>query len=481
MATLVWIGSQVQLLDGNGDPLANGTVNFYEPGTTTAKDTYTDTGLQTTNANPVVLDSQGRANIVLNGNYKVVVKDADGATVYTVDGINPDPVTVVGTFNLIANGSFEGNTLGDNKTPDDWTLTEQSGSTVSLDTTDQRHGAQSIKFISTGSGGGDVISTAFLEVDELQAYRLAFDLKSSVADVRNLVQMHWYDSAKVLLSSTSAYDDSTTNPTSWTRQEADLTPPASARFAKLQMFGCHSSDATPGTTWFDHVTFTPAYGGLRRVTTFTASGTYTKPSWLRRAVVEVVGGGGAGGGAKTTGVGQASAGAGGGGGGYARKLIAAADIGATETVTVGPGGTGAAGATGGDGGTTSFGAHVSATGGFGGGSSPATTGMSGAGGGGRGQGSGGDINLFSNGGGASFTLGENILGGPGSGAIGFAGTGGGSYFGGGGQSTITSGTTSGSGGSVEGGGSAGAVNGQSQTAVAATDGGPGLVVVTEYE
>ena len=85
-----------QLSDNDGAPLNGGLVYFYQPGTSTPKDTYTTSGVSVANANPVVLDSAGRANIWLDGNYKVIVKDSDGVTIYTEDNINPDPAAFLG-------------------------------------------------------------------------------------------------------------------------------------------------------------------------------------------------------------------------------------------------------------------------------------------------------------------------------------------------------------------------------------------------
>lgn len=110
------------------------------------------------------------------------------------------------------------------------------------------------------------------------------------------------------------------------------------------------------------------------VQTFTSSGTYTPTSGMSRCIVEVVGGGGGSGGIAspgTTAIRQFISGSG-GGAGYARKLFTSATIGASQTVTIGAGGTaGAAGNNaGGAGGTTEFGASPSillqATGGAGG-------------------------------------------------------------------------------------------------------------------
>lgn len=106
-----------------------------------------------------------------------------------------------------------------------------------------------------------------------------------------------------------------------------------------------------------------------KVVVFTSSGTWTKQTGLKAVIVEVTG---AGGGGSTRGTqGKITIpGAGGGGGGYSRKFILASALGATETVTIGSGGTasktGTVNTDGGTGGTTSFGSHASATGGGGG-------------------------------------------------------------------------------------------------------------------
>lgn len=107
--------------------------------------------------------------------------------------------------------------------------------------------------------------------------------------------------------------------------------------------------------------------GLRAVQVFTASGTWTKPAWLARARIVCIGGGGGGAGAQATTATTCSAGHGGGGAAHAESTIAAGSLGATETVTIGAGGTAGGGGTGGgNGGDTSFGTHVIAKGGSGG-------------------------------------------------------------------------------------------------------------------
>ena len=67
--------------------LPGGSLTFFERGTTTPQDTYSDYELTTPNANPVALDGSGRANtnIWMDGEYTVILKDALGAVVWTRD------------------------------------------------------------------------------------------------------------------------------------------------------------------------------------------------------------------------------------------------------------------------------------------------------------------------------------------------------------------------------------------------------------
>lgn len=253
MSKLFFYAPVFQSLLASGEVNNGGLVYFFEPGTSTPKDTYTDASLTVANANPVVLSSAGKATIVLSGAYKVRVEDADGNVLDTTDNFPPAETATAGAFNLVTNGSFEDNGIADGKTPDGWTLTEETGSTVVLDDTDPQRGSQSIKFTSAGSGGGNIVTTSFFEVTPLRGVEVSFLLKSSAADVRNLVQIEWYTAAQASISSESIYDDSTANPTSWTLKRNIVTPPSTARFAKLRLYGCHPSDATTGSTWFDDV------------------------------------------------------------------------------------------------------------------------------------------------------------------------------------------------------------------------------------
>lgn len=242
-----------------GVVLSGGKVYTYEPGTSTLKATYTSSSGAVENANPVILDSNGEAEIWWDGLYKVVLKDSSDVEVYTVDnyGTGADPIAAP-QDSLIKNYSFE-DVGADADTPDKWDLTDYTNGSHTLDATsgNQRHGAQALKFTSAGSGGGYAESERFA-VQEAIPFYVIVAMKSSVADVRNVIEIVWYDYANSLLSTDTLLDDSTTNQTSWADESSLATPPASACYAKLRLTGCHSSDATVGSTWFDNVRISEA-------------------------------------------------------------------------------------------------------------------------------------------------------------------------------------------------------------------------------
>lgn len=85
MAQVPLVAPRSQYFDNSGNPLSGGKIYFYSAGTSTPKNTYTDSTGGTPNANPVVLDSYGRAPIWGSGSYKVVVKDSSDVTISTDD------------------------------------------------------------------------------------------------------------------------------------------------------------------------------------------------------------------------------------------------------------------------------------------------------------------------------------------------------------------------------------------------------------
>lgn len=124
----------------------------------------------------------------------------------------------------------------------------------------------------------------------------------------------------------------------------------------------------------------------------TATGTYTPTSGMVYCQIQCLGAGGAGGGSPSTSGIQVSAGSGGGSGEYAAGVFTASQVGASKSVTIGAGGVAVSGATGGNGGNTSVGALITANGGSGGITIPATgVASASAGGAGGTGGSGGEM------------------------------------------------------------------------------------------
>lgn len=86
MATLLPEGKQ-RFTNSAGAPLVGGTLSTYDVGTNNPRTTYQDAAATTPNTNPIVLDARGEATVFWSGAYKVVLKDALGATIWTVDNV----------------------------------------------------------------------------------------------------------------------------------------------------------------------------------------------------------------------------------------------------------------------------------------------------------------------------------------------------------------------------------------------------------
>ncbi|WP_271612888.1 glycine-rich domain-containing protein [Bradyrhizobium sp. CCBAU 21362] len=226
-----------------------------------------------------------------------------------------------------------------------------------------------------------------------------------------------------------------------------------------------------GEKWV--LTFAANAAGLIAIKVFTTSGPYVPSPNMTSCIVEAVGGGGAGGSAPVGTATTSSAGSGGGYGGFTRKTISAAVIGASQPITIGAGGVpGAAGNfPGGSGGTTSFGALCSATGGAGGPSANAGAVASNPGAAG-GAGVGGDFNAVgAPGGGSAVYSGGGI-------AAAMSGYGGSGPYGGGG---LPQSNAAGQAGAGFGAGGSGAAS--FQTTLGNLQGGagaPGVVIITEF-
>lgn len=220
-------------------------------------------------------------------------------------------------------------------------------------------------------------------------------------------------------------------------------------------------------------TYRPTNGSTLNQRVITSSTTYSPTAGLSYAIVEVIGGGGGGAGS-ISGAGTCVGGAG-GGGGYARSVLSAATIGASQTITIGAAGAGGAAGnnSGNAGGTTSFGALVIASGGAGGFSQinlidPFDATIGGAGGAGTtGQ-------LLVTGGDGQLSV---FRGSPNTRLFGWAGAGGTSFYSGGATTQNDVNAAGNSSGGYGGGGGGGISTTISNIG---GNGSAGVVVITEY-
>jgi hypothetical protein len=81
----------LQYFTDGGELLGGGKLNFYETGTTTRKNTFSDSAMTIANTNPVTLDADGRApNIFFSGLAKCVLTDSTGVVLETKDPVGDD-------------------------------------------------------------------------------------------------------------------------------------------------------------------------------------------------------------------------------------------------------------------------------------------------------------------------------------------------------------------------------------------------------
>jgi sugar lactone lactonase YvrE len=77
-----------QYFDDAGDPLSSGKIYFYETGTTTLKDTFSDINQTIANTNPVILTAAGRQpNIFFSGTAKAILVDKNDVQILVRDPV----------------------------------------------------------------------------------------------------------------------------------------------------------------------------------------------------------------------------------------------------------------------------------------------------------------------------------------------------------------------------------------------------------
>lgn len=422
----------VQWFDNNGNPLSGGLISTFAAGTTTPQATFTDSTGGTPNANPVVLDAAGRAQIWFGAaSYKLVLKTSAGVTLMTIDNITLDnlaatitSLTMTAALTMqqataataLANQSsnvfsLQGNYWnGSASATDQWTFQDVLGAgTNPTSTLTLAHsgssGTVSINMPQVAVSFGNVTAPAF--IDSVGVPATAGQVRLSTADAIN-----WRNVANsgnvgltdpgVAAAGTgnladnlkwsgggfqgAAYVDQSAAPANSGvvrvgNNVAAVVARNAAGNGDVQAVLVDASNVTN----LGGAAGAKVPGGLNGLTPgfqkFIAGGTFTIPTGVTGVVVTLFGGGGAGGGATA-----ANVGSGGGSGGYAVKTLTGLTPGNTIAVTVGAGGTGVSGAAGNAGAASTIASGtqtittVTANGGLGGGSQSSVP-IGGAGGG----------------------------------------------------------------------------------------------------
>lgn len=416
-----FLGTRYQSFKADGTVNALGTVQFFEVNSATHKQTYSNSSLTTENADPVILDSGGCADIWYSGNADATVYDSAGVLIDTFEDINPTELsewvdgpeptyvsttsftligdqtstfhvgrrvkttntggTIYSTISTVAYTSLTTVTVvNDSGTLDSGLSHVQYGNISATNTSIPGveitgddwtfQGTIKNEGLVKWSKGVDIASTAALSLGTDGNY---FDITGTTTitsigtvGIGSWIKLH-FDDVLIL-----------------THHATDLILPGGANYTTAA--GDEFTFVEYATNDWRCTGYTLASG--KSVSTgpniqiFTTTGTYTTPAGVTWIEVFGIGpAGGAGAGARTGYAADAYGGGAGGRGAVRRAKFQASNITSPVTVTIGAAGVGAAGrATGGtgangtDGATTSFGAYLlipAGTKGFGGSSTAA--------------------------------------------------------------------------------------------------------------
>lgn len=262
------IGFRTQIRNNAGAVLAGGSIIVRAAGTTRPVETSSDAIGENPNPNPVPISGSGRCSIWVDQPVDIVVRDNNGATVFTESNLNPANVVQGFDSGLIDNGGFERDSNSDG-VPDGWTSENNaSGSNNGLETSalNVASGTQSWRTQSNGSGGGELVTDRF-DVNDVDNIIVRFRRRSTVSSVRNIVRVEWSDVTDTPISNTIVLDSSS-NPSVFTDTVATATPPSGARLARVRILGGTTGGTGAGITYWDNfrvelpAVFTGAFGNL---------------------------------------------------------------------------------------------------------------------------------------------------------------------------------------------------------------------------
>ena len=122
--------------DANGDPISGAKLEFFESGTSTQQNTFSDDALTTPNTNPVIADSAGRFGdiFLITADYKVTLSDADDNVIWTADPVRSESpkstVVVSATTTTTLDASNDGNFIAADATAGAFIITLPAAATA---------------------------------------------------------------------------------------------------------------------------------------------------------------------------------------------------------------------------------------------------------------------------------------------------------------------------------------------------------------
>jgi hypothetical protein len=148
---------KLQFFGTDGLPLVGGKLYTYAAGTTTPLATYTDSTQSAQNTNPVILDSNGQANVWLTytTNYKYVLKTSADVSLYTVDYVGvPVTTSEFASPPPIGNATPNSGTFTTLTATGQVTFLDTGAAVINVGTTAQRPAAPQIGMIRYNSSTG---------------------------------------------------------------------------------------------------------------------------------------------------------------------------------------------------------------------------------------------------------------------------------------------------------------------------------------
>lgn len=398
---------RTQFLDDAGEPLAGGSVGYYVPGGLVFKNTWQDPGRAALNENPVPLDAAGSAYIYGSGEYRMIVKNAAGTTIYDAltNGVVPasasgsgfgaqEPLAsdatadlgTIDTHNVLLTGPNTIGSFGDSADLDAplYYVEIDTGLIVTQSGAIETSGGEDLNL-----SAGDGLLCEFLGAGNWKviAWWPAKGLSTGFGRMAALATNAGVADLGTINTNAASLTDAETVTSLGNSASLDrpfylmyITQAMSfTNSVNIRCLGSADVAATPGATilwqflgageWImlfygnaDGSPLKNAYsaGRLLRAISYTTHGvyTYTRGAGATQVDVWVIGAGASGPGASVSSSGHAMASPGGSAGSHSRGLITG--VAATVTVTVGQGGAApAAGANDGNaGGDSSFGTAI---------------------------------------------------------------------------------------------------------------------------